>query len=141
MKDWILEVAKDKFLFFDGGCGTILQAAGLQAGEYPETWNRKRPEVITKLHYDYLMAGANILKTNTFGANCLKFPEGEGEDSLEEVIRLAVKNARDAIAMARETAEKEGIDIDGTALSTPEGCAEMILRAYEKFGKGGAAHE
>jgi len=111
MKDWILEVAKEKFLFFDGGCGTILQAAGLQAGEYPETWNRKRPEVITKLHYDYLMAGANILKTNTFGANCLKFPEGAGEDSLEEVIRLAVKNARDAIAMARETAEKEGIDI------------------------------
>ena len=37
--------------------------------------------------------------------------------------------------------KKEGIDIDGTALSTPEGCAEMILRAYEKFGKGGAAHE
>ena len=37
--------------------------------------------------------------------------------------------------------KKEGIDIDGTALSTPEGCAEMILRAYERSGKGGAAHE
>lgn len=111
MKDRILEVAKDKFLFFDGGCGTILQAAGLQAGEYPETWNRKRPEVITKLHYDYLMAGANILKTNTFGANCLKFAEGEGEDSLSEVIHLAVKNAREAIAQAREDAQKEGKDI------------------------------
>ena len=36
---------------------------------------------------------------------------------------------------------KEGIDIDGTSLSTPEGCAEMILRAYERSGRGGAAHE
>ena len=74
----VLEKAKKGYLFFDGGCGTILQAAGLKAGELPERWNLEHSEVIEKLHYDYLCAGADILKTNTFGANSLKFPD-EGE--------------------------------------------------------------
>ena len=69
----ILERIRQGFTYFDGGCGTILQAAGLQPGELPEKWNITHADVIRQMHYDYLLAGVHILKTNTFGANGLKY--------------------------------------------------------------------
>ena len=96
---------KSGFTFFEGGCGTILQAAGLAPGELPEEWNISHPEVIQKMHSDYIKAGADILKSNTFGANSLKFlkeDEAEGRTvigthRLNEVINAAFDNARAAI--------------------------------------------
>ena len=85
-------------LFFDGGTGTLLQAQGLKGGELPETWNLLYPDRISALHRAYLAAGSNILCTNTFGANALKFPAG-GEFNLEELVTAGVRlacEARDA---------------------------------------------
>ena len=107
----ILDKIQNGFTYFDGGCGTILQANGLQPGELPETWNVIRPEVIRKMHHDYLRSGVNILKTNTFGANSLKFGD-EGEHSLENLVKAAIDNARAAI----EAVEK-GENLDGSSLS------------------------
>ena len=64
---------KSKFLFFDGGTGTVLQSMGLSAGEAPEIWSLTNPDKITELHRSYLSAGANIIKANTFGINPLKY--------------------------------------------------------------------
>ncbi len=86
-------------LFFDGGTGTLLQAQGLKGGELPETWNLLHPERIQALHRAYLEAGADILCTNTFGANALKFPEG-GQFALEAVVTAGVDLARAARAEA-----------------------------------------
>jgi len=88
------------FLIFDGGYGTMLQAAGLRAGELPETWNLTHPDVVTGIHADYIRAGANVLTINTFGANRLKYPDREGGMSLEAVVEAAVANARRAIEIA-----------------------------------------
>ncbi|MBR5419559.1 MAG: homocysteine S-methyltransferase family protein [Lachnospiraceae bacterium] len=93
----IRERIRKGYTFFDGGCGTILQAAGLMPGELPERWNESHADVIRGMHFDYLLGGVNILKTNTFGANCMKFPE-DGE--LERIVAAAVGNARAAIAAA-----------------------------------------
>lgn len=93
----IRDKMKEGFVFFDGGCGTLLQAAGLKAGELPETWNITHAGEIRKIHYDYLMAGSHILKTNTFGANPLKFPD-DGEYSLKNVVERAIDIAREAVA-------------------------------------------
>ena len=79
-------------LYFDGGMGTLLQAKGLKAGEIPEIWNITHPDIIRDIHLAYLNAGSNIITSNTFGANCLKF------DNLEEIISSAVANAKRAIA-------------------------------------------
>lgn len=89
----ILEKIKTGRVYFDGGYGTNLQKAGLMPGELPELWNIEKPEIITGLHRDYLDAGCDILKTNTFGANILKFSETE----LENIIKSAVANAKKAI--------------------------------------------
>lgn len=80
-----------EWLFFDGGMGALLQARGLAAGELPETWNITRPEEIQSTHRAYLDAGSDIINTNTFGANALKFP-----DNLREIVESAVSNAKEA---------------------------------------------
>ncbi len=69
----IREAIKEKRLYFDGGTGTCLQAMGLASGSAPESWNLAAPDKITALHRAYIEAGANIIKTNTFGVNCLKY--------------------------------------------------------------------
>ena len=93
----IFKKAYSDFVFIDGGCGSILQAQGLKPGELPETWNIIHPEIIQKMHRDYLLAGANILTSNTFGANINKFQPGDIKFSLDAVIGAAIKNAREAI--------------------------------------------
>lgn len=98
-KSRLLHELAERILFFDGGTGSLLQAAGLKPGELPETWNIRRPEVIVKLHRDYLDAGCDIINTNTFGANRLKFNENT-EFNLREIIEAAVRNAREAVALA-----------------------------------------
>ena len=86
----ILEYMKDNILYLDGGMGTLLQDSGLAPGELPESWNLSHPEVIQNLHRTYFDAGSNVVNTNTFGANSLKFSYSE----LESIIKAAVLNAK-----------------------------------------------
>lgn len=86
----IREVIKSKRLYFDGGAGTLLQSMGLESGEKPEYWNLKYPERIIEMHKRYLSAGANIITTNTFGANREKF------DNFEEIISAGIECAKKA---------------------------------------------
>ena len=50
----------DNIVYLDGGMGTLLQANGLKAGDLPERWNVSHPEIITKIHKDYYLAGSNV---------------------------------------------------------------------------------
>lgn len=88
LKDYI----KTNFLYLDGGMGTLLQARGLAVGELPERWNLTHPEEIRAIHRAYVEAGSQVISTNTFGANRLKFSSEE----LDEIVGAAVKNARAA---------------------------------------------
>ena len=85
-----------KTLFFDGAMGTMLQAAGLKPGELPELWNFTHADEVEKIHAAYLNAGADIIKTNTFGANRLKFAGTDIKTS--DVVTQAVKIAKKACA-------------------------------------------
>ena len=98
----LLQWIKEHRVFFDGGMGSLLQERGLKPGELPETWNLLHPEVLVEIHKNYLQAGANILTTNTFGLNGLKFPAG-GEWDLAALVTAAVENA----AKARKEYERE----------------------------------
>ena len=98
----IKEFLKEHIVILDGGMGTLLQASGLLPGEHPERWNLTRPEVVTAIHRDYFDAGSNVVNTNTFGANRLKFSAEE----LEEIICAAVNNAKLAKETSRGTQEK-----------------------------------
>lgn len=86
------EALGKKRLYLDGAMGTMLQRAGLAAGELPERWNLTHSEEVTRIHAAYLQAGANIVTTNTFGAYRFKY------DDLEAVIAAAIDHARAAVA-------------------------------------------
>ena len=101
----ILDYLGKEILYFDGAMGTRLQAAGLKPGELPEVWNITHGEVVTDIHASYVRAGANILKSNTFGANALKM-QGSGY-SVENVVLAAFDNARRAFASVPEIPEEK----------------------------------
>jgi len=82
----------DKFLFFDGGTGTVLQSMGLKPGETPESWNVLYPDRILSLHKRYIDAGADIIKSNTFGASPIKMG-----DSFSELLTAGMDIAREAV--------------------------------------------
>ncbi len=86
------EFLKHNIVMLDGGFGTMLQSRGLQPGEHPERWNLTHADVIIEIHKSYFDAGSNVVCTNTFGANALKFEESE----LEQIITAAVSNANAA---------------------------------------------
>ncbi|MEE0945297.1 MAG: homocysteine S-methyltransferase family protein [Acutalibacteraceae bacterium] len=87
-----LKFIKDNIVIFDGGMGTLLQQRGLTAGQKPELWNITHKSDIVDIHKAYFNAGSNVITANTFGANILKF----SEDELEEIIKNAMLNAKEA---------------------------------------------
>lgn len=95
----IREELKQRRLFFDGGMGSLLQARGLKPGELPETWNMLHPEIVEEIHLEYLNAGADIVTTNTFGANRFKYKKEDGY-SVEDIVAEAVKLAKKAVSRA-----------------------------------------
>ncbi len=90
----LLEKLGKELLFLDGGMGTLLQKEGLMPGELPENWNIEKKEIIRKIHRAYYEAGSNILLTNTFGANAIKYHEQRY--SLEQIVTVAVENVKSA---------------------------------------------
>ena len=92
---------KNNIVYLDGGMGTLLQAGGLKPGEHPEKWNISHPEVITNIHKSYYDSGSNLVCTNTFGANSLKF----NDEELEEIIKAAIGNAKKAKELSNTTHE------------------------------------
>jgi len=88
-----------RILFLDGGMGTLLQKRGLDLGkELPETWNITHKKDLIEIHKQYIEAGSQIILTNTFGGNPLKY-KGD-EYTIKEVIEAAVRNAKEAIGKA-----------------------------------------
>ena len=97
-----LDFVKNNVVCLDGGCGTYLQKNGLAGGELPERWNVSHGEVITGMHKAYYDAGSNVVFTNTFGANAIKYSDEE----LEAVVTAAVANAKAAREQSAAPQEK-----------------------------------
>ena len=119
-----------EWVFFDGGMGTILQAHGLKAGELPETWNLSHPDEIIALNRSYFEAGCDVVNTNTFGANALKYP-----DNLREIVEAAVSHAKTARSLAGREEAFVALDIGPTGkLLQPMGDLPFE-RAVELFSE------
>ena len=132
----ILDELGKRIIFFDGGMGTMLQQKGLAAGELPELWNLTHPELITEIQAQYCAAGADIIKTNTFGANEIKL--SECGHSVEEIITAAVQIAKKATAGTKALV---AMDIGPTGkLMKPLGDL-AFEKAYAVFSQAAAAGE
>ena len=82
-------------VFWDGAMGTQLIARGL-VGKAPELWNLEQPDLIKEIHKAYVLAGAEVIQTNTFGANRLKLKTAGLEGKLIELNQQAVEIAKSA---------------------------------------------
>lgn len=89
----ILDELKKRRLFFDGAMGSLLQKKGLGGGEEPALWSLTHREDIVRIHKEYLLSGADILTTNTFGVNTLKFDK----EKVKELVFASVSCAKEAI--------------------------------------------
>ena len=87
-------LAEGRPLLADGATGTNLFAMGLSSGDSPELWNATHPDRIEALHRDFVDAGADIILTNSFGANRRRLMLHGLEARARELNRLAARHAR-----------------------------------------------
>ena len=130
-----------ELLFFDGGTGTLLQERGLAPGELPESWNISRREEMIDIHRQYFAAGSDIVLTNTFGANALKYHDDGC--NLETVIQAAVENVKTAASLevGNEREVYTALDMGPTGrLLKPMGDLSFE-DAYAAFREAAAAGE
>lgn len=84
----------DHVILLDGAMGTMLQQSGAEIGKVPEALNLTDPEVVKKIHRQYIESGSDIIYANTFSANRYKL--SHCEYSVEELIGAGVRNAKEA---------------------------------------------
>ena len=91
-----LDALREGVLVADGGMGTQLYERGVLYSINYEELNLSRPEIIRRVHDDYLRAGAEVVETNTFGANAVRLARHGLESKVRAINLAAVGIARDA---------------------------------------------
>ena len=83
---------------FDGAMGSVLYTRGVFVNICFDELSLRKPEIVRRIHEEYVAAGAEILETNTFGANPVKLSSHSLGDQTEEINEAAAHLARDAAA-------------------------------------------
>lgn len=86
---------KKEFILLDGAMGTMIQKSGVKYNSVPETLNITHSDLIASFHKAYVDAGADVIYSNTFGANAYKLKNCGY--SVEEIISSAINNAKNAV--------------------------------------------
>ncbi|OIO38015.1 MAG: hypothetical protein AUJ75_03420 [Candidatus Omnitrophica bacterium CG1_02_49_10] len=92
----ILNRLKREILVCDGAMGTMLQEKGLGIGEAPEIWNISNKEAVKAVHKSYIDAGADMVITNSFGANEIKLKKAGLDSGFKDINLYAAALARAA---------------------------------------------
>ncbi|ADI01514.1 homocysteine S-methyltransferase family protein [Syntrophothermus lipocalidus] len=125
----LASLLRERIIILDGAMGTMLQERGLRPGDCPELFGLEHPEVLEEIHGQYIEAGADIIQTNTFGANRFKLTEYGLQDRVAEINKAAVKAAKKVAGSGALVA----IDIGPTGrLLQPAGDATFD-QLYEAF--------
>ena len=136
---------KGNILLFDGAMGTYLVGKDRHLGSNCEKANLEAPELVSGIHKEYLAAGCNAIKTNTFGANRLAL----GEETCKKVIEAGWRIAREAAGNAFVFADIGPIGVDGPVdlIAEYQFVADIFLRLgaknflFETHSRDTALHE
>jgi methionine synthase I (cobalamin-dependent) len=82
------------YLLADGATGTNMMGMGLPAGQAPDLWNLEKPENVTRLHESFIEVGADIISTNTFGANRCRLKLDNAQEQTREINEMGARIAR-----------------------------------------------
>ena len=119
---------KKPFILLDGAMGTLIQKSGAKYEHAPETLNITSPELITSFHKAYIAAGADIVYSNTFGANAYKL--ADCGYSVNEIIRAGVANAKKA---CEGTSALAALDIGPIGMLLEPAGSLRFEEAYDYF--------
>ena len=95
MQDF-LETIEDRVLVCDGAMGTMLYAKGVFINKSFDALNITQPDLVGRVHQEYVRAGADIIETNTFGANRIKLGSFGLADKLYAINEQGARIARRA---------------------------------------------
>jgi homocysteine S-methyltransferase len=130
MENGFLEQLRQRPLLCDGAMGTLLYARGVTYEQCFDELNLTKPELIQGIHREYITAGAQIIETNTFGANRAKLESHGLGDKVRDINYRAAKiaaEARDVIG--REVFIAGAIGPTGRPLQAPDEHRLSELRA------------
>ncbi|MFH1336210.1 MAG: homocysteine S-methyltransferase family protein [Candidatus Zixiibacteriota bacterium] len=96
-----LERLRKGVMLCDGAMGTLLYMRGVSFKRSFEELNLSNPQMVLEVHRDYIKAGAEIIETNTFGANAVRLRDFGLEKKVREINLMGAE-------IAREAREKEG---------------------------------
>jgi len=105
----ILEKLKlHKILLSDGAWGTFLQAKGMNPGECPELWNITHRNDVLGIAESYLLAGSDIIETNSFGGSVFKLSQYGLGERVSEINSTAAEISRQAAGKNKHVAGSIG---------------------------------
>ena len=104
----LLEEIETRVVIGDGAMGTQLFAAGAQPGECLEEWCVTKPEIVQRIHEQYIAAGARLIETNSFGANAARLAQFGHEHRVAELNWTAAQIAK-AAAKGRDVCVAGGV--------------------------------
>jgi homocysteine S-methyltransferase len=126
-----LEALADGPLLFDGAMGSLLYERGVLHTRSYDELNLSQPELIRKLHRDYLDAGADIIETNTFGANRVALARHGHSARVEAINRAGVALAREVVDDVGYVAGAVGPTGINMAIASP-GDRDAVERALRE---------
>jgi 5-methyltetrahydrofolate--homocysteine methyltransferase len=95
--EWLTKACRERIVVFDGGLGTELQGLGVPSGACNEVLVETQPDMVRRVHEQFLAAGADVIETNSFGgAQHTLAEQGLGEKCFE-LNRRAAEIAREAV--------------------------------------------
>jgi methionine synthase / methylenetetrahydrofolate reductase(NADPH) len=124
-----LHALKRSVLVFDGAMGSLLYERGVFVTQNFEQLNVTRPDIVKKIHADYVAAGANVIETNTFGANRFRL---DRYGLVNEVRHYNLAGARIAREVAGDTAYVAG-SLGPTGLVPGVATRDDLVAAAETF--------
>ncbi|ENH97709.1 bifunctional homocysteine S-methyltransferase/5,10-methylenetetrahydrofolate reductase protein [Gracilibacillus halophilus YIM-C55.5] len=90
----LLQKLQNEIVVGDGAMGTLLYSHGVD--QCFESFNLTNPEQVQRIHQSYIAAGANVIQTNTYGANFIKLSRYGLEEKVHQLNQQAVKIAKRA---------------------------------------------
>ena len=126
--DGLRKALSERILILDGAMGTMLQRQGLSGNN--ETFNLSHPDIVRGIHEAYIDAGADILSTNTFGANAIAQADYGLSGQAREFARAGAALARQAAdAAPRKVWVAGSLGPTGKSLSLPQDLSNPAWRA------------
>src|SRR2546422_3412800 len=130
MEYMLLEQLQQRPLLCDGAMGTLLYARGIPYEQCFDALNITQPELIQSIHREYISAGAQIIETNTFGANRARLEAYHLEERVREINFRAVKLACEAREVTGQPVFVAGaVGPSGRPLQAPDEQRLSELRA------------